>query len=36
VANLTSHEPSLEDVFLTYYRPDGGEPVGEGRSAAGR
>ena len=22
VANLVSHEPSLEEVFLTYYRPD--------------
>jgi ABC-2 type transport system ATP-binding protein len=23
VTNLVSHEPSLEEVFLTYYRPDG-------------
>ena len=22
VTNLVSHEPSLEEVFLTYYRPD--------------
>jgi ABC-2 type transport system ATP-binding protein len=26
VVNLSSHEPNLEDVFLTYYR-DGSEPV---------
>jgi ABC-2 type transport system ATP-binding protein len=22
VTNLVSHEPSLEEIFLTYYRPD--------------
>jgi len=22
VTNLVSHEPSLEELFLTYYRPD--------------
>ena len=26
VVNLSSHEPSLEEVFLTYYRADGTEP----------
>jgi hypothetical protein len=22
VTNLVSHEPSLEEIFLTYYKPD--------------
>jgi ABC-type multidrug transport system ATPase subunit len=26
VANLVSHEPSLEEVFLTYYKPDAPTP----------
>ena len=32
VVNLTSHEPNLEEVFLTYYR-DGSEPVAEAAAA---
>jgi ABC-2 type transport system ATP-binding protein len=28
VVDLESHEPSLEDVFLTFYGRDGGEPDG--------
>ena len=28
VVDLESHEPSLEDIFLTFYAPDGGDPGG--------
>lgn len=39
VVNLTSHEPSLEEVFLTYYRDGtGASPVAMGapKGPAGR
>jgi ABC-2 type transport system ATP-binding protein len=28
VVDLESHEPTLEDIFLTFYGPEGGEPRG--------
>jgi hypothetical protein len=30
VIDVVSHEPSLEDVFLTYYGDDGPEEAGTG------
>jgi ABC-2 type transport system ATP-binding protein len=29
VLSLTSHEPTLEEAFLAYYRPDGVAPAAQ-------
>ncbi len=34
VVSLTSHEPSLEDIFLRYYEADDGVPAKEAQGVA--
>jgi ABC-2 type transport system ATP-binding protein len=36
VLSLTSHEPTLEEAFLAYYRPDGVAPAVQAEKEAGR